>query len=322
MSLFTAGCQSDTESSTKPTAIIRQKIVLEGIPSASGIERVGQQYYVIGDDSPYLFTLDESFKVVHKTPLFQANSVVNGRIPKPVKPDLEAITQITLEGGQPSLLIVGSGATEPRNTGFLIPLTRNGPGKPITINLKPLYDQLRANKSVTGQAALNIEGLAADEEYLYLLQRYAPGGQNVLITYTMDSITPFLLGKGPAPKPAGIQAWELPDLEQTKTGFSGMTTALGGRMLFTASAEETPNAVLDGEIYGSMVGLLQAHPHKTTQPAKLQVVVPITEKDGIAYKSKIESICISGQDRNDLTAVCVADNDNGHSELVVVKFKW
>ncbi|WP_181308634.1 hypothetical protein [Rufibacter sp. XAAS-G3-1] len=322
MSLFAASCQSDKESSTQPTAVIRQKMVLEGIPSASGIERVGNQYYVIGDDSPYLFTLDEKFKVVAKTLLFEGSTVVDGRIPKPVKPDLEAITQLTIEGGQPYLFIVGSGATEPRNIGFLVPLTRKGLGKPVAINLTPLYDHLRANKSVTGQAALNIEGLAADEEYLYLLQRFAPGGQNVLITYTMESMVPFLQGKGPAPKPSGIQNWALPDLEQIKTGFSGMTTALGGRMLFTASAEETPNAVLDGEIYGSLVGLLQAHTDASSQPAKPQVVVPITEQDGSAYKSKIESICISGQDRSDLTAVAVADNDNGHSELIVLKFRW
>ncbi|ALI98453.1 hypothetical protein DC20_04985 [Rufibacter tibetensis] len=322
MSLISASCQSDAESTTTPTAVIRKKLVLEGIPSASGIERVGDQYYVIGDDSPYLFTLDKNFKVVNKVQLFEASSVVEGRIPKPVKPDLEAITLVTLEGGQPCLLIVGSGATQPRNTGFLVPVTRSGLGKPITIDLTPLYDQLRANKAVTGQAALNIEGLAADEEYLYLLQRYAPGGQNVLITYNMESITPYLLGQEKAPKPSEVKNWALPDISQIKTGFSGMTTALGGRMLFTASAEETPNAVLDGEIYGSLVGLLQAHPHDTEGPAKPQVAVPITEQDGTLYKSKIESICISGQDRSDLTAVCVADNDNGFSELVVVKFSW
>ncbi|WP_125077639.1 DUF6929 family protein [Rufibacter latericius] len=322
MSIFSVSCQSDAESTTTPTAIIRKKLVLEGIPSASGIERVGDQYYVIGDDSPYLFTLDKNFKVTKKTPLFEASSMVEGRIPKPVKPDLEAITQLTMEGGQPYLFIIGSGATEPRNTGFLIPLTRNGPDKPITINLTPLYNQLRANKAITGQAALNIEGLAADEEYVYFLQRYAPGGQNVLITYTLESMVPFLQGKGAAPKPSGIKSWTLPDIAQIKTGFSGMTTALGGRMLFTASAEETPNAVLDGEIYGSLVGLLQAHPHNTPGPAKPQVAVTITEQDGTPYKSKIESICISGQDRSDLTAVCVADNDDGFSELVVVKFSW
>ncbi|WP_205504175.1 DUF6929 family protein [Rufibacter psychrotolerans] len=320
MPLLTASCQSDS-SPRQPTAVIRQKVVLEGIPSASGIERVGDRYYVIGDDSPYLFTLDKNFKLVQQTPLFKAGPLAEGRIPKPVKPDLEAITQVTLEG-QPCLLVVGSGATAPRNTGYLLPITRGGLGTPMTLNLTPLYRQLRANKAITGQAALNIEGLAADEEYLYLLQRYAPGGHNVLITYTMESVTPFLLGREAAPKPTSILTWALPELEQIKTGFSGMTSALGGRMLFTASAEETPNAVLDGEIYGSLVGLLQAHSDETTQPAKPQVVTPITEQDGTPYKSKIESICISGQDRSDLTAVAVADNDNGYSELIVLKFTW
>ncbi|MBC3538869.1 DUF6929 family protein [Rufibacter sediminis] len=321
MVLFSAGCQSDSDSSATPTAVITRKVVLDGIPSASGIERVGDFFYVIGDDSPYLFRLDSTFKVVQKVPLFTPGPLAEGRIPKPVKPDLEAITLVTLEG-QPCLLIIGSGSTPARNTGYLVPVTRNGVGKPIMVPLQTLYSQLRADKNITGEAALNIEGLAADEEYLYLLQRFAPGGQNVLITYTLSSITPFLLGRGAAPKPSGLQQWALPDLAKIKTGFSGMTSALGGQMLFTASAEETPNAVLDGEVYGSLVGLLQAHPHSSPQPVTPEVVVPITQKDGSSYKSKIESICVLDKHRHSLEAVAVADNDNGFSELVVLTFTW
>ncbi|WP_210488057.1 DUF6929 family protein [Rufibacter aurantiacus] len=320
MTVFSTGCQSSSDSA-QPAAVITQKMVLEGVPSASGIERAGDQYYVIGDDSPYLFCLNEQFKVVQKVSLLEAKSMVGGRIPKPVKPDLEAITSVMLEG-QPYLFIVGSGATSMRNVGYLVPITRQGAGKPVQVPLEKLYDQLRQNKAITGDAALNIEGLSADEEYLYLLQRFAPGGHNVLITYTLSSITSFLRGRGEAPQPSAIQPWVLPDLAQIKTGFSGLATGLGGRLLFTASAEETPNAVLDGEVYGSLVGWLKAHPKGSAQATVPQTVVPVKEKDGSILKSKIESICIIDEHRHHLEAVAVADNDDGSSELVLLTFNW
>jgi hypothetical protein len=321
MAVLLTNCHSSSDARNEPAAVITRKVALENIPSASGIEKVNERYFIIGDDSPYLFCLNEAFEVTQKVELLKSDATVNGRIPKPVKPDLEAITRLDLEG-DPYLLIMGSGSMATRNTAYLVPVTAKGVGKPQTVSLKELYGQLSADKAITGEVTLNIEGLAADEEYLYLLQRFAPGGQNVLITYPITSIAPFLLGRGPAPKPATVQAWALPEIAQIKTGFSGVAPALGGKLLFTASAEETPNAVLDGEVYGSLVGWLRAHPHASPEPAIPEVVVPITEKGGGAYKSKIESICITSQKRHSLEAVAVADNDDGFSELIVLKFNW
>ncbi|MFB9863590.1 DUF6929 family protein [Rufibacter immobilis] len=322
MAYFSTGCQSGTETAKEqPAAVVTKKMVLEGVPSASGIERVGDFYYVIGDDSPYLFRLNAAFEVVQKVALLNTGNVQNGRIPKPVKPDLEAITMVTLSG-QPYLLVTGSGSTPARNTAYLLAVTRDGVGQPQAIPLQGLYDQLRQNKAITGQASLNIEGLSADEEYLYLLQRFSPGGHNVLITYTLSELTPFLLKHEPAPKPSAVQAWALPQLANIQTGFSGLAPALGGRMLFTASAEETPNSVLDGEVYGSMIGWLKTHPDPSPQALKPEVVVPIKEQDGSAYKGKIESVCIMEEDRHELQAVAVADNDDGSSELITLTFTW
>ncbi|WP_197088566.1 DUF6929 family protein [Rufibacter radiotolerans] len=322
MAALLTNCHSSSDANQEPpAAVITRKVSLPTIPSASGIEKVNDRYYIIGDDSPYLFCLNEAFEVTQKILLLDSDAVVNGRIPKPVKPDLEAMTQVNLEG-DPYLLIMGSGSMSTRNTAYLIPITPKGAGKPKSVSLVELYGKLSADKNIIGQATLNIEGLGADEEYLYLLQRYAPGGQNVLITYTISSIESFLLGKAPGPKPTTVQAWALPDIARIKTGFSGVAPALGGKLLFTASAEETPNAVLDGEVYGSMVGWLLAHPHPSAKPATPEVVVPITEKGGGAYKSKIESICITNQHRHNLTAVAVADNDDGFSELIVLEFNW
>ncbi|MBA9076645.1 DUF6929 family protein [Rufibacter quisquiliarum] len=320
MTAITA-CQSPSESSA-PSAVITRKMELKGIPSASGIERVGNQFYVIGDDSPYLFCLNAQYEIIQKTALLASSALQNGRIPKPVKPDLEAITSLALEG-QPYLLVLGSGSTDKRNHAYLVPISSQGAGAPQAISLASLYKSLSTDTAVVGGASLNIEGVAADEEYLYLLHRFSPQGHNAVLIYTMASVSPFLQGRAAAPKPYKVQTWALPDLENIKTGFSGVASALGGKLLFTASAEETPNAVLDGEVYGSMVGWLNVYHTSAPQPSRPSLVSPITEANGTSYKGKIESISVlKNTSERSLTAVAVADSDDGLSELIELEFNW
>ena len=40
--------------------------ILDQVPSASGIVKFQDDYYVIGDDSPYLFHIDKNFKLLSK----------------------------------------------------------------------------------------------------------------------------------------------------------------------------------------------------------------------------------------------------------------
>ncbi|GAA4313168.1 hypothetical protein GCM10023183_32610 [Nibribacter koreensis] len=291
------------------------------LPSASGIEKVENRYYVIGDDSPYLFTLNENFKIIARTKLLEPKEVTGGRIPKSVKPDLEAITSLSIEG-ENFLFILGSGATEYRNKGYLVPIDRGRLGKVLTVGLTPLYQGLQKNQQVTGTASLNIEGVAANEEFLYVLQRFSPGGQNVLVLYAMEEVIPFLMGLSPAPVPRHIQPWALPDLEKIKTGFSGVTAYDNGQLLFTASAEETPNAILDGQVYGSLIGWLSPN-FSATSAQKPQQVAIVTEQDGSVYKGKLESISLVEPLKDGgYQAVAVADSDDGQSELIVLKLTF
>jgi hypothetical protein len=64
--------------------IVFKEVELSEVPSGSGITRYNGNYLAIGDDSPYLFTLDEDFKVIGRILLIDNT---NERIPKPEKPD-------------------------------------------------------------------------------------------------------------------------------------------------------------------------------------------------------------------------------------------
>jgi hypothetical protein len=322
LSVFSSACFSPSESSTSPfSAVVTKKVTFTDIPSASGIEKVENRYYVIGDDSPYLFTLNENFKIIAKTKLLEPKDVAAGRIPKSVKPDLEAITSLSIEG-ETHLLILGSGATEYRNQGYLVPLDRGRLGQVRPIDFTALYQALQDNQKVAGSATLNIEGVAANEEFLYVLHRFSPGGQNVLLLYAMEEIIPFLMGLSPAPAAKHIQPWTLPDIENIKTGFSGLMPYDNGQLLFTASAEETPNAILDGKVYGSLVGWMSPD-FAASDTQKPQQIAVVTEADGSIYKGKLESISLGEPlPEGGYQAVAVADSDDGKSELVVLKLTF
>ena len=86
-------------------------------PSGSGITYYNGSIFTIGDDATTLLITDTSFTAIDSLKLFDLNLK---RIPKDIKPDLEAAT-VVYENKIPAILLVGSGSLTPyRNKGFLI----------------------------------------------------------------------------------------------------------------------------------------------------------------------------------------------------------
>ena len=76
---------------------ITNKISLDNLPSASGLEIINENLYIVGDDSPFLYLLDFNFKQIDRIQLFSTNDFSNGRMPKHLKPDLEFLTKLEIE---------------------------------------------------------------------------------------------------------------------------------------------------------------------------------------------------------------------------------
>ena len=86
------------------TAPVLSENVIPGLPSASGIEIIGNTAYVIGDDSPWLYLLDAAtLAPMRRVPLLAgANAGPDaGRLPKLDKPDLECLAACTWPDGRP-----------------------------------------------------------------------------------------------------------------------------------------------------------------------------------------------------------------------------
>lgn len=292
-------------------------LFFQNIPSASGLERVQDAFYILGDDSPYLFQLNDSFALAQQYPIFDTTGVVDGRIPKAVKPDLESMAQFSY-GRDEMLLLLGSGASAARNKGYLVNLTDRM--KVQELDMSRFYTFLKKVLRLENEGMLNLEGLAIDNTYAYLLQRPSGSGANVLLRFESNDFKDFLLGYGGVPAVA-VYHFDLPQLGQRKASFSG-AYSYQGKLFFTASVEDTPNAIDDGEVLGSYIGLidLRTLPYATDAVNPLPVpAVGLQKPDGSLYTGKAESLVVMEGEEDSYRIIIVSDDDKGHSELLEVQ---
>ncbi|UOQ74709.1 DUF6929 family protein [Hymenobacter cellulosilyticus] len=297
-------------------ATIVRQYELPNLPSASGIELVGNTAYIIGDDSPFLYSCSaESLAPNTPLALFETAHFSSGRIPKDRKPDLECLTAITT-GPETALLACGSGATAAREQGFWVALPA-GPGTATVqpVSLSRLYAALRQvlPKGIT----LNLEAAAATDTELLLFQRtVGAAAGNIVFRLPLAAALECIRHQREVP-PVQLQHFALPTIEGKDAGFSGACT-FDNKVFITASVEDTADAIADGEVLGSFVGVLPA-PSATTKATALQMA-HLVLPNGQPYRGKVESIVVRrplGAGRYE--ALLVTDDDAGGSTAVLIE---
>lgn len=296
-------------------ALVHREIALPNLPSASGTELVGDAVYIIGDDSPWLYQLSAATLVAGQpTALFETAHFSTGRIPKHLKPDLECLTAVRTETGEMGLLAFGSGATATREQAYWVPLTgpQNLPGAVYPLSLAGLYAALRP--LLPAGATLNLEAAAATQTELLLLQRTVgtAAGGNLLFRLPLAATLNFLHRRQPQCPAARVQHFSLPAIAGKAAGFSGAAW-FAGQLFITASVEDTADAILDGAVLGSFVGVLPLDGGTAT-------LARLTWSDGRPYLGKVESVAVRRQlapGRFEL--LLVTDDDAGGSTAVVAE---
>ena len=293
------------------TATILTETSIASLPSASGVEIIGGTAYVIGDDAPLLYQLDaHTLAVTGRVPLFETSAFGTGRLPKASKPDLECMAALTWPDGRAGLLLLGSGSLPTRARGWFVPTAAAGPATPEAVDLAPLYELLRPHLP-TG-TVLNLEAAATSATELLLFQRTVGRADAALLfRLPLAATLAFVQGRGVAPAVVKTP-FVLPEIDGSPAGFSG-ATAVDGLLFVTASVENTSDAVLDGEVLGSYVGLVNLD----TQKAAFAL---LAWHDGRPYRGKVEGLAVRravGQRHWEL--LLVTDDDQGGSTAVVAE---
>ncbi|MDO7847520.1 hypothetical protein Q5H92_14215 [Hymenobacter sp. M29] len=290
------------------TATILSETSVPGLPSASGVEIIGGTAYIIGDDAPLLYQLDaHTLAVTGRVPLFETTAFGTGRLPKADKPDLECMAALIWPDGRPGLLLLGSGSLPTRTRGWFVP-TAGASQPPEVVNLAPLYDLLRPQ--LPAGTVLNLEAAATTETELLLFQRTVGRADAALLFRLPLAATLAFMASGGAAPAVGRLSFELPEIAGSPAGFSG-ATFVDGLLFVTASVENTTDAVLDGEVLGSFVGLVNLD----TQEAAF---ARLAWRDGRAYRGKVEGLAVRrSMGRHHWELLLVTDDDQGGSTAVV-----
>lgn len=295
--VLTTACQQDLK-----IEILHQQQL--NVPSTSGVVRSGNNYFAIGDNSPFLFTLDEDFNVVSKSPIHSFENLDGDTIAKIHKPDFEAMEMIS----ESEIIVFGSGSKSPQRDKFLM-ITLGDTISVKEYNIASFYENLKGLPILDNQE-LNIEAVAFREGYLYLFNR----GRNVVFTFEYRELLKFFEGAISFPTPE-VTLFKLPSINGIEAGFSGATAFTGSpRLLFTASIENTPNAYDDGEVLGSFIGVIDIT-NNTVASAYRSVGIPDPSL-------KVESVVIHKEISNQATnIVLVTDSDGGKSMVLKARLE-
>ncbi|MFN6014512.1 MAG: DUF6929 family protein, partial [Flavobacteriales bacterium] len=302
VNLLLTGCNQQRTMEIK----VIDRSYLTGIPSASGIELLNDHYYVIGDNSPFLFELGLNLQIEQRYQIASVDSLENDVIPKSRKKDLEAMCGF-IDKVDTVILLLGSGSKSPiRDHAKLIRL-KNGVHEIKEYDLFSFYLHAKEEAKLNDET-FNLEAAAVLDDRLYLFNR----GDNKIIECSLAKFMKYLNGEKDANDiKLKVTKADLPSIKGIEAGFSGAATDQeNGRILFTASVENTDNWIDDGQVLGSFIGVIE--PEAMSDHYK-PLSAEITE-NGKVLPVKVESIAISSADAGSARCILVTDSDGGESE--------
>jgi hypothetical protein len=235
------------------------------VRAASSIARFAGRIALIQDDANFVGLLDpatEALQAVTLPPgaggLRQFDDL---RGNKRHKLDLEACLVAPDEQGRELLVAFGSGSSPLRERVVLLSAGVPEPSVEL-VEAGELYGRLRSTPAFAG-SELNVEGAVYRGGRVLLFNRGngAPGESAGPVDASCELEWSALLAylraprRRPAPAPERVTGYELGAIGGLRLTFTD-ATEVSGRLLYSAAAEDSPDAVRDGPVAGSAVGVI------------------------------------------------------------------
>jgi len=277
------------------------------VSAASGLVCVGDYLYVVADDENHLAMFSRS----HVSPgtllrAFDGELPLETNARKKHKPDLETLVLVPdcAEFPHGALLALGSGSKKQRDNAVLLPLNAMGAvaGESRQYDFSPVYELLREQLD-----GLNIEGAFFDSDDFCLLQRgNSKKAFNAIIVYDWRELfADFQAGSIGAISPRSITPVDLGNIDGVALCFTDGVALPNGDVLFSAVAEATDDAYLDGACLGAAIGIC----HRNGEVLTLQPI-------GAQYKIEGIEAVVTG---NAIEILMVTDADDIAIPAVLLK---
>jgi hypothetical protein len=241
----------------------------------------------------------------------------DGRGNKVRKLDLEAVTLVPSTDGV-LLAAFGSGSLAPRETVVLVSFGHAATPSVVSHAASAFYTSLRGATGFAG-SEMNVEGAVYLDSALKLFGRgngavigeLRPTNASCDVTWTdlrahlehPSTVSP--------PAPREIVQYDLGSLKGVSLGFTDVTRGAGESILYAAAAESSPDVTRDGEVHGSVLGVLQPG-------APTARWTPLRDEKGHRFRGKVEGVVRDKVFDDRVFAVIDLDDYARPSELLEV----
>ena len=270
------------------------------VRAASGLARLGDGWLVAQDDA-----VDAAWVRPGTTTRLRLLPPVEGHEvfgpaagTKHLKPDLESALPV-VTAARPGVLLLGSGSLPARMRGALV--TADG-AHVAGADLSGLYARV-ADLLDVPPGELNLEGGCQVDGVVRWFQRgsSALALADASVDVDLTALLEAFAGTRAAADVAVThpRRYDLGTVDGVGLAVTDVVALADGRLLLSAAAEDTPNAVDDGPVVGSALVVLA--------DGEVRDVVELAHVDGVV--AKVEGLAVAGHDRHRVDLLAVVDED-------------
>lgn len=291
----------------------------DGTPvrAASAIAPLGDGWLIAQDDSvDAAWRRGTSVTPLRVLPPIEGHTTFSEKEgTKHLKPDFEAACEMSVDG-RPGVLLLGSGSKAARMRAVLVVLTDEGPRSTIT-DLRPLYERVAAVLELPLDH-LNLEGACRDGDRFRWFNRgnLNAGVKSASVDLDFAALLGVVTGDG-SPEEIPVVRPQHYDLGEVNGVGLAITDAMAlpdGRVMVSAAAEDTPNAVDDGPVVGAGLALLDEN--------SVLDMAPLPEFEGTIHKVEGLALSETTDDGLRLMAVVDADDADAPSTELALRVLW
>ncbi len=219
------------------------------------------------------------------------------------KSDFEACTVVAAPEGE-RLLVLGSGSLPRRELALLTDPVSRPRAAPVLV--PRLFAAVRAALDLA-PGVMNLEGACVMNDLLWLYQR---GPAPAAVAFDLAEVLAAIGGGAPGLAPRAVRRLDLGSVEGCPFGVSDVAPWTRERTVFLAVAENTANPVDDGEILGTLLGVIDG---EVVSSARL------LDERGAPARVKAEGVAADPSDPSHVLVALDADDPDVPAELCRVR---
>lgn len=270
------------------------------VRAASAIARLGDGWLVAQDDATHAaWVRAGSVTAVRLLPAHEGLDLFSAAEgTKLHKPDLEAACEVVVDG-RPGVLLLGWGSHRARMRAVLVRLVDGAPQVVVT-DLAAVYERVAAT---LGGGELNLEGACRVGDRLRWFQRgnLRAGTPSASVDLDLDALVDAVAGGTAAVTVGAPRVYELGEVHGVGLAVTDAVALPDGRLLLSAAAEDTVNALDDGPVAGAALVVVDGDDVTGVAP------LPAAD-DGTPWK--VEGLALEAADARGFTLQAVVDADD------------